>query len=385
MNLALSLLYLCANILALPVETEANGGTCGVQYEPNNVVTDIMNDVNFDTNPFLYSILGGTSGGPGFSAYLPYIFAQVNGSVISARTDRPGIIISQQGYNLTEGGAIQVKATFSYRSDLVSGVVTSPLGYDEDPFYSAGFFGLLHLSPEYREMFFTITNNKVYATLAYSTEANPGSFTRYMIPVADKTVDTVYTYSVTLSSDYSLSFRIDDKEVLRIFPLGRPIDPRFDVGLNSGGNIALDVPNPVYMIIGLTNFELSTVEDPNQPPRTVCQRTLFRQCRQNLRNAVGSNCQYSSPLDYNGNTVFEMQMDFEDISAVTYRIDEGCPTAPGCSPAPVTCPRVKPEHRRKPRNPMPINAPTGPALVQQKPAQSPAPPATPNTCGCRGF
>lgn len=373
-------LYLA--ILALPEAIEGNGGTCGVQYEPNNVLTEILNEVNFDTNPFFYDVLGGYNGGPGFSALVPNIFAQVSGSTISTTSDRPGIIVSSTGYNLGANGAIQVKATFSFHSELVSGVVSSPLGFDEDPFYSAGIFGLYRFPPDLREMYFVVTNNKVYAYISYPGIADPSVVARYLIPVADKTPDTIYTYSVTLSSDYSVSFRINDKEVLRIFPFGRAIDPRFDAGINSG--LAADpsqtVPNPVYMIFGLTKLELSTVTNPNQVPRTACQRTLFNQCRQNLRNAFGSNCQYASPLVYNDNAIFEMEMEFEEISAVNYTIAAGCPTEPGCSPKPVTCPRVKPERRRKPRNPMPITVSTT-TTTQVKPK----PTTTPVNCGCRAF
>lgn len=376
LGLALIISLLSTSVLA---EVEGHGGTCGVQYEPNNVMTTVLNEVNFDTNPFLYSIFGGFDAGAGFSAVIPFIFAEVNGSVISTTSDRPAIIVSEQGYDLVDGGAIQVKARFSFRSDLVSGVVNSPLGYNEDPFYSAGIFGLARQDPDRREMYFVITNNKVYAYLSYTNSNNLSA--RYLIPVADKTVDTVYTYSVTLSSDYALSFRIDDKEVLRIFPLGRPIDPRFDIGINSGqaADPNLVVPNPVNMIFGLTKLEFTNVQDPDVVPRTACQRTLFKQCRQNLRNAFGSNCQYADPSVYSsGNPIFAMEMDFEEISGVSYMIDGGCPVIPGCAPKPVTCPQVKPERRRKPRNPFPI---TSTVTAQPKPVQTqPAP--RPAACGC---
>lgn len=358
---------------------------CGVQYEPNNVVTTQLEYVNFATSPLFYDPTGLINPTYGFGLYSPYIFPIVVNNTIAATSDAPGVLISNTLYPVpAANGGLQVKATLNFQSDLVSGTVTSPLGFDQDPFYSTGVFGMTSSGTSTTWiMAFLITNTKVYAL--YETKDPIGlNIFRYVIPVSNRTPEDYLTYSVTLESNFSISWRINDREVLRISPPNQPIDQRFDTGVGDAVNPVL--PSLMRMIVG--NYKLSPIVDifdPTNIPLTACQQTLFSLCRQSLRNAFGSNCQYAPLESYNNPPNFDMLMTLDELSAASYVRVPGCVGDPNCKPEPVRCPRVRPERMPKPVNPIPT--PTG-TITRTTTTTATSTTSTPTTttrapCACR--
>lgn len=366
-----------------PVDTIEK--VCGVQYEPNNVITTQLEYVNFYTSPLFYDPTGTLNPDYGFTVLSPYLFPVVVNNTIQATSDAEGVIVSNTLYPVPqENGGLQVKATLNFQADLVSGVVTSPLGFDEDPFYASGVFGMIsYASIQAWTMAFLITNTKVYALF----QANDGiglNIFRYVIPVGNRTPEDYATYSVTLESNFAVSWRINDREVLRIASPSQAVDPRFDTGL--GRTIAnAQLPPFMQMIVG--NFKLTplvNILDPSNIPDTACQRTLFSLCRQSLRNAFGSNCQYAPLTSYTNAPDFDMLMTIDELSAASYVRVPGCIPDPNCKPEPVRCPRVRPERMPKPVNPIPV--PTGTTMTRTTTATSTSSKPTSTTrvpCACR--
>lgn len=377
MNLLLSPLLL----LLRTVNAEAN--VCGLQYEPNNVIVQQIDSVNFGTSPLFYSVLN--TANYGFAALPPYFFANINGNVLSATTDRPGVIISRHPYGLpTANGAVQVNSCFSFEAAIDTGTPLSPLGFDQDPYYASGVFGLITLDgPVSWQWLFQVTNTKIYAMYAASDSTSGDYYFRYLIPVADRLPDDVNQYSVTVFSDLSVSYRIDGREVLRISPPNTLIDDRFNTApLPATFPYPLVIPTTLYLITGAYNLDpILDLENPTNLPRFVCQETLFRQCKQSLRNAYGSACQYASIGDYNNPTLnFTMSMEYQQISGLNYTLAEGCSLPAGCKPTPISCPDVKPERRRKPVNPLPTSITTRPTSTGTTTIPTP----TRRGCACRG-
>jgi len=333
------------------------GGTCGVQYEPNNVVSEQLEFVNFYTSPLFYdgNIIPGRQ--YGFSPLVPFIYATVVNNTLAATTDNQGVLISNAMYGMPlVNGGVQVKGTFNFEADFISGTVQSPLGFDQDPFYATGVFGMVATTTQGTwQMVFLVTNTKIYAMYRFDTTAGANYF-RYIIPVANRTPDEFATYSVTLESNLAVSWRINDVEVLRIFPPNQPIDGRFETGVGSPLILTTNfiTPTQVQMVFGATRIDPILRPSDPQNFRFACQRTLFNQCSQSLRNAYGSTCQYAIIQNYLPQPNFGMFMTFDQLSASNYTIVPGCALDGNCKPKPVTCPQVRPERRRKPMNPSPV-------------------------------
>ncbi len=307
--------------------------TCPIQYEPNNYVSDLLSFVDFDGSPLLY--------GPDYIEIPTAFTAIVNvtnidqfvGGVLETDSYISFALISNAPYASPIDGGLEFSARFQYEGQLINGTIPSPLGFQQDPAYAYVAFGAL--TPYFSSswiLLFLVTNTKIYALYGYGWY--------YLIPVANKDPADYITYSIVIDSRTSVSWRLDNREVLRISPLTQPIDPRFLIfGVPSDTPPAPLTELSTYLVQG--SYRNSTLP--------VCQRALFNQCSQRLRHAFGTECQYATPV---GDVIWYIQQrsEWTFISVSNYTRLDGCPTPENCSPQAVTCPHVKPArcHRQKP-------------------------------------
>lgn len=353
------LLALLLSIQQACFATEEKGRICGLQYEPTLILSTDYEYINFNTSPLFFP----STAAYGYNTFLTYTDVSVDGNVISTLSE--GIIISNMAFSMPTTGALQATGTFSFDAQLVSGTVTSPLGFDSDPFYAAGLFGLLDASWTFA---FLVTNTKVYAMYEYHPLGMP--FYRYVIPVANRYPEQVSTYSVTVGADYSVSYRIDGVELLRVAPLGTTIDFRFDTGNGYPPNPTILVPTSFRLLFG--NYFLDDYTGTAQP---ACQGTLFNQCSQSLQYALGAQCQYAPANSYGTMPTIYKESIYYQIDVLRYTSQAPCDNPAGCGPKPISCPNVKPVHdRRHHWRPTTatttMTAPTQPMIIK------------PPSCGC---
>ncbi len=340
---------------------------CPIQYEPNNYISDLLNFVDFDGSPLLYG--DDYSDIPTAFNYWAIANNSIGfiGNVLETTTQLPFALISNTAYPIpaAEGSGLVISARFRYEGSLISENITSPLGYDQDPGYACAILGAQLPGPALFWAYFWVTNTKVYAIYGY--------LSYYVIPVANRDPSDYATYSIVFESRTTTSWRIDNREVLRIGPRDQPIDPRLLVSGDPSAPVVITPPGSVYVLFG--NFEYGS------SLTNVCQRALFNQCSQRLRNAVGTNCQYAPTMqsfDWNFSQISEWA--FLSIANYT-RLDE-CPAPDNCQVRGVTCPQVKPARCQNRR---PVISTTTRTTTTRQPTSTTtnaAPTTTRNPCGC---
>lgn len=190
------------------------------------------------------------------------------------------------------GESLQVSAILTTKIIInTTGSITSPLGLDQDPYYGYGLLGFSDLSGWSFQ--FWITNTKVYAYYARApltqTIGNFYTSFAYLVPVADREVDSYDEYQVSLSKDSrSVSYRMNGFELLKIDKVGTRIDDKFLIADYGGYFDNEAFPEEVYAV---TNTSRDITIGP--VPHAACQRTLYYHCLDNIRNAKRTECQYN--------------------------------------------------------------------------------------------
>lgn len=337
---------------------------CGVQFSDERQLALPLEFIDFTTAPLIFSL---TPSPIGYTAWQSLDDITIDGSSIISVTG--GVLQSNEILPVPSapGAGLMVKGTLTYEATLLSGSVTSPLGWEGDPFYATSILGMTNNN---WTIAFLITNTRVYAMYMY-TEG--GDYYRYVIPVATRFPQDYATYSVYLTSDFAVSYRINDKEVLRVGSPFEPIAPKFNTGTSLDWVPSTPPTLPTGMRLIFGNYKL---EPANTSTQTVCQGTIFSQCKEDLRWAQGTQCKYTPIGDYFGrDPIFEMVTTYIGISAASYTTYGPCVYA-GCEAPAVSCPRVKPIRRQyqKPQRRQEI-----------MPVRS-SPPSQPNAggggCGC---
>lgn len=262
----------------------------------------------------------------------------------NSTTAAPYSITSNEQYELIRGcNEFVAEAVLTFSSQLVVGSVTSPFGFNQDPMYGAGFFGVVSREEGWTFQFL-LTNSRVYAMIQRSA-AMPPSITNnaeyftYIIPVACRRPKDINQYRIILkASDQALWFQIDGKDVLSLCHPGRPpIDRRFLVSETGGYTYQSGFPTVVRIALGFTVI-------PRGFPNAVCQQTIFNQSEDNLFSAKGVCCQYApwqDPSEY----LIAMKMRYYELQVLQAFCGRTCPTAccPDCHESPNPCRIPMPE------------------------------------------
>jgi hypothetical protein len=112
----------------------------------------------------------------------------------------------------------------------------------------------------------------------------------YMVPIASRQNQpdalSYAFYSIVFNAaKRTVSYRVNGAEKLLINAAGLPIDNRFLVG-DAAGLEPGSLPAYFQLLLGVGIPDVSGV------PFTACQGALFSQCRQSIRNAYATYCQY---------------------------------------------------------------------------------------------
>lgn len=238
----------------------------------------------------------------------------------------PAMYKSNQLFEVPKGCGelLQVSTQASFHDEVVIGQVSSPLGFDQDPYYGYGAIGFNDYSGFAFEIWFT--NTKVYAlysrlSTTQSATNYYASFT-YLVPIGDKTPGSADVYEVVLEgARRSVSYRMNEFEMLRIEQVGKGLDDKFMIA-DYGGYWELDgFPDIVYAIAG-TGAAISMTGAPHP----ACQRTLYNACIDSPKNAKNSHCQYAPrPLENTFDYIMNITGIFDEIYVTAGTKIETCP------------------------------------------------------------
>lgn len=248
-----------------------------------------------------------------------YVPEDVALGFFSSTSDVGQAIASNRHYCVTEEFVLEMNARIAYNSTLVSGSVNSVLGSTEDPFYGCAYMGLVSPYEGWR-FSIVLTDYKVYAlyanmgVLLKGQEGGIGGDRKfaYLVPIAKRVPSDVADYTVMLKrEEYDVSYRVNNVEKLLIHNVGQTIDKRFLVWSDESTTQYTPVafPEAVQMELGVGS--LNTMQIPVGAPNTVCQRTLFSMCTQNILAAPKSQCKYGTIQV--GGWVSDLQAQFSNV------------------------------------------------------------------------
>lgn len=218
----------------------------------------------------------------------------------NSTTAAPYSIVSNEVFGLY-GGCHEfiVQAVLTFSSQLLQGEVTSPLGFNQDPMYGAGFFGVVEEGGPWT-FAFLLTNTRVYAMIRFQpttppTVTNNVRIFTYLVPVACRRPKDINQYRLILRPGLqTVWFQRDSKDLLRICHPGRPpLSPAFLVA-EGGSTPQNGFPFAVRTSLGL-------MVQPRGWPHGVCQKAIFNQETDNIYTFNGCGCEYApwqDPTEY---------------------------------------------------------------------------------------
>lgn len=281
----------------------------------DHLAANIVRYYNFDAIAPLdfddqwYAAVGNFTDGPG----------NVEFGLFSSTSDVGQAIVSHRHFCVSESHVLEMNARIGYNSTLASGSVNSVLGSTEDPFYGCAYMGLTSPYEGWR-FSIVLTDYKVYALYAnlqgllknQEGAVNGERKFAYLVPIAKRVPADVADYTVMLKrEEYDVSYRINNVEKLLIHNVGQTIDKRFLVWSDESTTQYTPVafPETVQMELGVGS--LNTMQVPVGAPNTVCQRTLFSMCIQNILAAPKSQCKYGTIQV--GGWVSDLQAQFSNV------------------------------------------------------------------------
>jgi hypothetical protein len=253
------------------------------------VAPTILDFVNFsDSNPFL---LGDSAGY--YQYYKEDVYGLIANNTFTANSTSSLMVASVAQWPVPACGEIAASARLAFANVPVNGTIKSPLGITSDPFYGAGWFGLVDDQYGWKLMV-VLTNSTVFAWYQrFTTDLGLSEQSQtfaYMVPIASRQNQpdalSYAFYSIVFNAaKRTVSYRVNGAEKLLINAAGLPIDNRFLVG-DAAGLEPGSLPAYFQLLLGVGIPDVSGV------PFTACQGALFSQCRQSIRNAYATYCQY---------------------------------------------------------------------------------------------
>lgn len=330
---------------ALLIAATPNGDCSTNSYTSKAVIPTIQEYVNFsDSNPF---ILGDSSGQ--YEYYKEDAFGLINNSTFSSNSTL--MLLSNDQWPVPGCGEISVNAELAFTNTPLNGTINSPLGMNSDPFYGAGWFGMTDEQYGWKLMF-VLTNSTVFAwyqrfTTDATIQSRSQTFT-YMVPIGTRQnqpdAPSYAYYSIVFNAaKLTISYRINGADKLLINAAGQPIDNRFLVG-ESGGLNAGSLPAYFQILFGVGIPQVSGV------PFTTCQGSIFNQCRQSIRNAHYTYCQYYPKQDPT-TFVNQLTLYMENFGLTQWQLQNDCPPDAvgfGCPDGPIPCCAKEPVQPKEP-------------------------------------
>lgn len=267
--------------------------------------------------------------GPGITQYsaLPYGQASSTGQDgwFNSTTAAPYSIQSNEVYGMY-GGCREfiVEAVLTFSSQLVQGEVTSPMGFNQDPMYGAGFFGVVEDTGPWT-FAFLLTNTRVYAMIRFqpTTPPSPTNNARiftYLVPVACRKPKDINQYRLVLRpGQQTVWFQRDSKNLLHVCHPGRPpLSPAFLVA-EGGSTPQNGFPLAVRVALGL-------MVQPRGWPHGVCQHAIFNQETESVYTFAGCGCEYApwqDPSEY----LIGMKLRYFELQVLQTFCGQECPGA----------------------------------------------------------
>jgi len=227
------------------------------------------------------------------------IDADVEAGLFLGSNLAPHYIRTDIPYCLGDDFVLQMNAKVQYNASLVNGLITSQLGWNQDPFYGCAFVGAMN--EDGWRFQFLITQFKVYALyahyypLATKTLLPTDARFAFIVPIADRQPGDADDYSVNMKADeFDVSWRINNVEKLLVRNVGQSIAGKFMVWSNAATNQYYQVSFPAEMYMEVGVGSMADI-GPIGQPRTVCQLTTFDQCTSSILSAPRCFCRYGAP------------------------------------------------------------------------------------------
>ena len=318
-----SLLSTTAQLQEQEGEKAAGEAEGWATYAPGALESFVVDNYPLGTS----GIVEGAAAGQ-WSALPSADLGTVTGYTISGSTDAPMVLASNTIYQLPLYGDWQLQTAMSFAASNPTGIISSPLGYAQDPFYGQGFFGGVDLAEGWN-LGFALTNSRIYAVYARLPTSqtlmnNYFSFV-YYVPLAQRAASIINTLGLVVNKkEGRVSWRADGFELLRITRPGQAIADKFRVG-DFGGAIAdIGLPAALQVAIGVMRAQANGV------PHPACQNALFQACAENIDCASRTLCQYANvqttpaySLDYSA--TFNYVSVIEQVPVLTCYDQAKCP------------------------------------------------------------
>lgn len=232
-----------------------------------------------------------------------YVPGYANGTFVQGNlictSDSNCFLTSNRHFDVSEVGIIQVAASLTYSSRILSSIGLPDIG--EDPYFGYGSFGFWD-ELEGWDFEFRYTPDRVFATFG-RLSGKPSDFL-YMVPVANNTGAACLDQAIVLEKcKKSASWRLGGIEVLRLEPTSVKIDEKFLVLGGCPYECQADqfgFPCSVQVKLGNGALIAEPTDCGCTLPRTrpACQNAIFRECLDDISNACKVNCTYNvNPAD----------------------------------------------------------------------------------------